>query len=95
MRRILSRRRHFVRLCTSQINATRFLLRGRGLGHQAGRLTGLAGWETLLKNPELTRLRPHLSLHAKVWRLAQRNITILDQELEKAPKSGAILSGKK
>jgi transposase len=84
LRRVLSRRRHFVKLSTGQINAAKFLLRSVGLGHEASSLTTAAGWKRLLEKPAVGSLRFYLRMHGEVWRLAQQNITALEGELGKA-----------
>ncbi len=85
LRQILSRRRHFVRLSTQQINAAKYLLRREGLlsGHRVS-LTTAAGWSGLQAHAEVIALRPHLALHAKTWDLAQAHIGVLESELSQA-----------
>lgn len=85
LRQILSRRRHFVRLSTQQINAAKYLLRREGLlSGQRVSLTTTAGWAGLQGHEAVADLRPHLGLHAKTWELAQAHIGLLEAELAKA-----------
>jgi transposase len=86
LRRILSRRRHFVKVCTGQINAAKFLLRSVGLGHEAKTLTTQQAWEKLLDRPAVKGDREHLAMHADVWRVAQEKVVLLEQELQDALK---------
>lgn len=84
LRQILSRRRHFVKVCTGQINAAKFLLRSVGLGQEAKGLTTLEAWEQLLRRPAVTSLRHHLAMHADLWGLAQEKVELLEKELQEA-----------
>ena len=82
LRDTLSRRRHFVRLKTAEMNAVKRLLRSAGLGRQARSLRTLAGWEKLL-----AALAQHIDLleHVKrlqaVWRCADEQVVALDAQL--------------
>jgi len=85
LRQILSRRRHFVRLSTQQINAAKYLLRREGLlNGQRVSLTTSAGWDALQAHAQTVALRPHLALHAQTWALAQAHIEVLEAELVQA-----------
>jgi transposase len=84
LRQILSRRRHFVKVCTGQINAAKFLLRSVGLGQEAKGLTTLRAWEQLLRRPAIKSLRHHLAMHADLWGLAQEKVGLLEKELQEA-----------
>jgi transposase len=87
LRRILSRRRHFVRLSTQQINAARFLLRAEGiLSEEDFRLTTAAAWKKLMARSQTEPVRGYLELHAKTWALATEHITRLEDELRLALK---------
>lgn len=85
LRQILSRRRHFVRLSTQQINAAKYLLRREArLVTERVSLTTAAGWARLLAQPTVAELRAHLQLHAQTWELAQAQIAFLEAELAQA-----------
>jgi len=86
LRRVLSRRRHFVNLCTSQVNAARFVLRSVGLRNRGATLTTRAAWEKMLSDPELSAVRAHLDMHYRIWVSSSENLTALDRELEEALK---------
>jgi transposase len=82
LRRILSRRRHFVGLSTREINAAKFLLRLEGiLTEERISLTTAPAWLALMARPPTESVRGHLQLHAKTWELANEHITLLEQEL--------------
>ena len=67
LRRIISRRRHFVRLRTGQVNAAKFLLRQAGVGGvTAKKLAHPRAWEELLDQPEVEEFREYLVRHAAV-----------------------------
>ena len=85
LRRIISRRRHFVRLRTGQVNAAKFLLRQAGMGGvTAKKLAHLQAWEELLARPEVEEFREYLARHAAVWQVAHQQVVELDEELKKA-----------
>ncbi len=86
LRRILSRRRHFVRLCTGQISAAKSLLRSVGLQGEASSLTTVGAWEKLLGRGGVESLRELLAMHAEVWQVAHENAGKLDKELSEALK---------
>jgi transposase len=82
-REIISRRRHFVRLKTSQVNAAKRLLRGWGLGKLSRSLKAASGWEKLLDSlaadPEL---RGFIQCHQAAWQAAQEQVKKLEQQLQ-------------
>jgi transposase len=71
LRDSLSRRRHFVRLQTAEVNAVKRLLRAAGLGVMTRRsLRTARAWEGLLAALALEdepSLRGHVELHRAVW----------------------------
>jgi len=84
LRRVLSRRRHFVSLRTRETNAAKYLLRAAGLGGQSGGLVSAKAWERLLARTEAAELRPHLAMHFAAWRVAHEQVAALEQELQEA-----------
>lgn len=84
LRRIVSRRRHFVKVCTSQVNAAKFLLRSLGLGQEAKSLGTLEAWQKLLRRPGVEPVREYLAMQADVWRVAQDKVVLLERELREA-----------
>lgn len=87
LRRILSRRGHFVRMSTGQINAAKFLLRMEGvLIGEAVSLTTTGGWAKLTGRTEVKPVLGHLELHEKAWQMAKDHIEQLEQELKEAVK---------
>jgi transposase len=94
LRRILSRRRHFVRLATQQINAAKFLLRVEGLfAERPPTIQSLAAWTKLIGHPQVEALRVHLQLHAKTWALATEHVGVLESELTGALEPFADILG--
>ena len=81
LRRVLSRRRHFVRASTSQINAAKYVLRSVGLRGEAASLTTDGAWTRLLDRPATSGLRIYLEMHARMWSTAQEHIRMLEEEL--------------
>ncbi len=85
LRGILSRRRHFVRLSTQQINAGRFLFRTECLSAEAPAcLTTAGGWKKAIASEQTSLIREHLRLHSKTWALANEHIALLEKELRVA-----------
>jgi len=85
LRRVLSRRRHFVRLSTQQINAAKFLLRSEGiLSEESISLTTAAAWTKLTARSQTKPIRGYLQLHAKTWALATKHIGLLEDDLKLA-----------
>jgi transposase len=84
LRTILSRRRHFVKIATSQINAAKFVLRSHGLRTTGICLTTQAGWEKLLGRPDVAAMAGHLRMHARLWADARSLIVRLEKELDRA-----------
>jgi len=84
LRQVLSRRRHFVKICTSQVNAAKYLLRSVGLSKETTSLCSGLAWQRLLRLPAVRSLRRYLTMHRDLWRLAQEKVVALEKELDKA-----------
>jgi transposase len=84
LRQVLSRRRHFVRQCTSQINAAKYLLRAVGLQGEAKHLKTWPAWQGLLARPRVASLKTFLRRHARLWQVARSQVEALEKELEGA-----------
>ena len=73
LRMTLSRRRHFLRIQTAEVNAAKRLLRGAGWpgGQQHRSLRTEVGWDRLLQSTEyVPALRGHIQRHYHVWKQA-------------------------
>lgn len=84
LRAVLSRRRHFVRIATSQVNAAKFLLRSHGFRTSRVWLTTESGWKQLLKRREMADLARYLKMHYKIWCEVSKMIGRLERQLLKA-----------
>jgi len=84
LRQVLSRRRHFVKICTSQVNAAKFLLRSVGLSSEAASLRSDGAWQRLIRRPAVRPLRQYLEMHQDLWKLAQEKVVAVEKELDKA-----------
>jgi len=84
LRQILSRRRHFVKVCTMEINGAKFVLRSVGLGQEARSLTTLEAWRKLLRRPGVQSVREDLVMHMDVWRAAHEKVVALEERLRGA-----------
>lgn len=83
LRETLGRRRHFVRLKTMQVNATKRLLRAAGFRHLARSLGSAKAWTKLLaavaSEPSLhTFIRSHHAL----WLCAHEQVRMLEDSLD-------------
>jgi transposase len=82
LRELLSRRRHFVRLETAQVNAVKRLLRGAGLGHRSRSLGTEVAWAKLLTTlAGHGDLRDYVAPHRALWRCAQAQRAALETAL--------------
>lgn len=83
LRETISRRRHFVRVRTAQVNAVKRLLRAHGLGQEACRtLTTDAAWTRLFAAlPPGTPLVAFVDGHHTLWRTARAQVAHLEQRL--------------
>jgi transposase len=90
LRETLSRRRHFVRLGTSEVNAVKHLLRSRGLGPLARSLTTDTSWERLISrlSPD-EELRSEVARHRALWRCAREQVGGLERRLAEAQNAYA------
>jgi transposase len=84
LRDLLSRRRHFVKLCTMQVNAARYVVRAHGITLASGRLNTQHGWQEFLAREDVTPWKALLELHAETWRLAAVMVQRLEAELAEA-----------
>ena len=83
MREVISRRRHFVRLKTMEVNAAKRLLRASGRTVLSRSLQAASGWEKLLKSLDSgSALEGFIRSHRAVWLTAQEQITHLDRDLD-------------
>jgi transposase len=81
LRETLSRRRHFVRVQTAEINAAKHMPRAAGWGQLKANLCTVTGWSklgtALTAQPSLQQaLRPHQAL----WQQAQTEVQALEQQ---------------
>lgn len=84
LRNTLSRRRHFVRLGTAQINAAKKMLRSAGLSELSRQHLGtLRAWQRLLgalaPHPQV---RSYVELHHRAWQNALEQKAACEQSLE-------------
>src|SRR5262245_58740359 len=82
LRTTLSRRRHFIRIQTAEVNAAKRLLRGAGVPRTSMSLRTATGWQRLLSSldsePELQQC---LAFHHAVWQQAGAQVRAVDHIL--------------
>jgi transposase len=82
VRETLSRRRHFVRIQSAEMNAAKRLLRAAGLGQQSHNLRTDSGWTKLLAalstSPDL---KVYVAQHYALWRCAREQSLALEKLL--------------
>jgi transposase len=91
LRETLSRRRHFVRARTAEVNAVKRLLRGTGRGQLSRSLGTEVGWAKLLT--ALTgdsELRAYVEHHRALWRSAGEQVCTLEQSLTQQRAASAV-----
>lgn len=87
LRAILSRRRHYVKLSTMEINAAKFVIRAAGHHKLAQSLTTVKAWQKLLNHPQLPKdLARDIQFHFQTWQLVHQHIAEYDKELLAAAK---------
>lgn len=93
LRVALSRRRHFVRLMTREVNAVKHLLRSEGLAGFVTSLSSDNAWKRFLDNLSFAPLLQRLAeFHHTVWSCAQEQVRLLEEEIArlKAPFADKI-----
>lgn len=93
LRETLSRRRHFVRAQTAEVNAAKRLVRAAGVGRLSRRLQADSGWAKLVATlPPDGLLAAHVGHHRATWRCAGEQVALLDRALqEQAAPFAAML----
>jgi transposase len=83
LRDALSRRRHFVRDATRQINAAKRLVRSAGLGHLVpASLVAECGWRSLLEDVSTeVELVEFVNAHFTVWKCVRAQAAALDEQV--------------
>lgn len=85
IRKILSRRRHYVKLATMEVNTAKYIIRADGLGAHVRSLKTPKAWTKLLANPLLPEeMRYDLGRHFQTWLHAQEQLGDVMAELLKA-----------
>lgn len=89
LRQTLSRRRHFIRIQTAEVNATKRLLRGAGwcVGTRSP-LRSAGSWERLVSAlAVMPELQCHVRFHYAVWQQAGEQVRALDHLLGEFARS--------
>lgn len=82
LRETLSRRRHFVKVRTSEVNAVKGLLRSSGKGPLARSLRVESGWTKLMEAlSDAPPLQASVRKHWEVWHTAGEQVRALEMEI--------------
>jgi len=82
MRDAISRRRHFVKMRTGQVNAVKWLLRSKGKGILARSLRAEVGWTRLISAiSDAPALQAHVRQHHALWCCAKDQVALLEDEI--------------
>lgn len=81
LRATLAQRRHFVRLQSAEMSATKHVLRSSGLRHLSRQLQAESGWQRMASQVEDVLLGSRIASHHAVWRVAGEQIAFLDNSL--------------
>lgn len=84
LRSLLSRRRHFVRMRTAEVNATKFVLRQQGKPRPKT-LRSRAAWEAMGRREDLDEAtRGFIARHQAAWQICEEQVRELDGEIKQA-----------
>lgn len=87
VRAVLSRRRHYAKLLTMEVNTAKFVYRAAGYGSILRSLTTEKAWEALLLHPAPPEeLREDVRRHFKTWQHAKAMVKEIEAELVAALK---------
>jgi len=81
LRATLAQRRHFVRVQSAEMSATKHVLRSSGLRHLSRQLETESGWQRLASQIEDVLLGSRIALHHAVWRAAGEQVALLNNSL--------------
>jgi transposase len=81
LRATLAQRRHFVRVQSAEMSATKHVLRSSGLRRLSRHLKAESGWQRLTSQIEDALLGSRIALHHAVWRVAGEQVALLDKSL--------------
>jgi len=87
LRGAISRRKHFVKMMTTQVNAVKRLLRVWGLGHIYRKLVTNTAWKNLLKKvDDKGDLFEYIKMHYEMWCIAKKNVECIEKMLVEIEK---------
>jgi transposase len=81
LRETLARRRHFVRVKSTEMSAAKHLLRSSGLRHLSRLLQRESAWQKLVSQVEEVVLASRIESHHQVWRVAGEQVMALEASL--------------
>lgn len=84
LRELISRRRHFVKVCTMEINSARFVLRSVGINISDKRLNTGSKWEEVIGSVADKEIKEILNMHYRIWKDAKRIVEELEDKIEEA-----------
>lgn len=84
LRNILTQRRHYVNICTGEVNAAKYLMRANGMKAGGILLRKETGWEGMCKSVEKEAFAGHTMQHHDVWKISAEKVKELEIELKDA-----------
>jgi len=84
LRNIIKRRRHYVRVCTGEVNAAKYMFRGNGINVSDIFLRTEKNWGTMFESGGKEYFIKHAKMHYEVWKIAAIKVKELEEELKEA-----------
>jgi len=84
LRNIIRKRRHYVRVCTGEINAAKSMLRANGISVSEKFLKQSRNWEMMIGSIGEEDLVKYAKMHYELWKIAIKKVRELEEELKKA-----------
>jgi transposase len=84
LRNILMQRRHYVNICTGEVNAAKYLMRANGMRAGGILLRKETGWEGMCEIVKGKAFAGHTMKHHDVWKVSAEKVKELELELKDA-----------
>lgn len=84
LRNILMRRRHYVNICTGEVNAAKYLMRANGMSTTGIILKKEIGWKDMFESVGQENFAGYTMMHHDVWKMSAEKVKELEIELKGA-----------